>query len=158
MGGVVRFTEASAIALHTMTILAARPHGYLTVSDVAAKLPVSENHLAKVLQRLARAGLVDSVRGPGGGFQLRRPAAEIRLLDVHEAIEGRFVVADCLFAHPSCTGDCVLGDALREANTLVHAHLARTSLADVVQVLAPVPALVAFGAARATQARRRARS
>ncbi len=158
MGGVVKFTEASAIALHTMTILAGRPDRYLTVSDVATKLPVSENHLAKVLQRLARAGLVESVRGPGGGFVLRRPASEITLLDVHEAIEGRFVVADCLFSHPSCTGDCVLGDTLREANTLVHARLAHTSLADLVQALAPAPALVAFGAARASQARRRARS
>jgi Rrf2 family protein len=153
MGGVVRFTEASSIALHAMTILAARPGLHVTTSYVATRLPVSEHHLAKVLQRLARAGLVESVRGPGGGYLLRRPAAEITLLDVHEAIEGGFVVASCVFSHPSCLGDCVLGDTVREANALVHARLARTSLADVVQTLAPVPSLVAFGAAREAQAR-----
>ena len=158
MGGVVRFTEASSIALHTMTILAARPGSHMTSSEIAARLPVSENHLAKVLQRLSRAGLVESLRGPGGGYVLRRSAAEITLLDVHEAIEGRFVVSGCLFSHRSCAGDCVLGDAVREANALVHARLAGTSLADVVQRLAPVPSLAVFGAAREAQVRRRTTS
>jgi len=145
MSGVVRFTEASSIALHTMAILAARPDRHVTVSEVAATLPISENHLAKVLQRLARAGLVESVRGPRGGFLLRGDPAKITLLDVHEAIEGRFEVAACLFSPPSCSGDCVLGDTLREANALVHSRLARTRLTDVVHALALRPALVALG-------------
>ncbi len=142
MSGVVKFTEASSIALHTMAVLAADPDRHVTVREVAALLPISENHLAKVLQRLARAGLVESVRGPGGGFSLRGDPARITLLDVHEAIEGRLDVAACLFSPPKCCGGCVLGDALRKANALVRDRLARTRLADVAHLIALPPALV----------------
>jgi Rrf2 family protein len=140
MSAVVKFTEASSIAMHTMALLAARKDRHVTVGEIAASLPVSENHLAKVLQRLTRAGLVEGLRGPGGGFLLRGDPAEITLLQVHEAIEGRFEVSGCLFSPPKCCGNCILGDATREANALVHARLARTRLADVVHVFTPRPA------------------
>jgi Rrf2 family protein len=145
LSGVIKFTEASSIAMHTMAILAAEPDRHVTVHEIAAKLPVSENHLAKVLQRLSRAGLVESVRGPGGGFLLRGDPAKITLLEVHEAIDGRLQVSGCLFDPPKCCATCVLGDCLREASALVHARLARTRLSDVVHLFAPGPALVAPG-------------
>jgi Rrf2 family protein len=145
LSGVVKFTEASSIALHTMAILAGDPGRHVSIREVAARLPVSEAHLAKVLQRLARAGLVESVRGPGGGFVLRGDPAKLTLLDVHEAIEGRLEVAACLFDPPQRCGACILGDALRDANALVHARLARTRLADLAHLFPPAGARVALG-------------
>lgn len=146
MSGIVKFTEASSIALHTMAILAADARRKRTIREIAERLPVSDNHLAKVLQRLARAGLVESVRGPGGGFALKGDPSELTLLDVHEAIEGPLDVAECLFEPPQCKGTCILGDALREANRLVHARLSRTRLADLAHLFPPPRPLVALGA------------
>jgi len=145
MSSLVKFSEASSIALHTMALLAAAPGEHVRVGDVAARLSVSEHHLAKVLQRLARAGLVDSVRGVGGGFVLRGDPAKITLLDVYEALEGKFEVSGCLFSPAKCCGDCVLGNAVRDANALLHAHLAKTRVADVAHVFTTVPELVALG-------------
>jgi Rrf2 family transcriptional regulator, nitric oxide-sensitive transcriptional repressor len=145
LSAVVKFTEASSIALHTMAFLASRRDQHVTVGEIAARLPVSENHLAKVLQRLTRAGLVQGLRGPGGGFLLRGDPAEITLLQVHEAIEGRFEVSGCLFSPPKCCGNCILGDATREANEIVHARLARTRLADALHAFTSRPAPPAPG-------------
>lgn len=145
MSGVVKFSEASSIAMHTMAILAADPDRHMTIREVAAVLPISGNHLAKVLQRLAHAGLVESVRGPGGGFALRGDPEKITLLEVHEAIEGHFVVSPCLFSPDKCCGTCLLGDTPRQANALVHDRLSRTRLADVAPLIAPRPALVTLG-------------
>lgn len=137
MSCVVKFTEASTIAMHTMAILAGEPDRHVTIHEVAARLPVSENHLAKVLQRLSRAGLVESVRGPGGGFLLRGDPRQITLLAVHEAIEGPLEITGCLFSPPQCCGTCILGDTLHEASRLVHARLASTRLADVATLFPP---------------------
>jgi Rrf2 family protein len=57
-------------------------------SDIAVSAGVPVEYLRKVLQRLARARLVRSTRGRGGGFGLARPASKITLLQVVEAIEG----------------------------------------------------------------------
>lgn len=137
MSGIVKFSEAASIALHTMTVLAAEPDRHVTVKDVAARMPVSEHHLAKVLQRLAKAGLVTSVRGPGGGFLLRGDPARVTLLQVYEAIEGPLEVAECAFPGGAGCGRCILDDALREANGLVKGRLARTTLADLARDFRP---------------------
>ena len=142
MSDVVKFSEASAIALHAMAILAAPGDGRTSIRDLAGRLPISENHLAKVMQRLARAGLVESTRGPSGGFRLRGDPSRITLLDVHEAIEGRVDEACCLLSRPLSCAECILGDALRRARSVLHAQLARTRLSDVDRsftAAAPLP-------------------
>ena len=146
MSGVVKFTEASTIAMHAMAILAARAGHHVSVHELGELLPVSENTVAKVMQRLARAELVDSVRGPGGGFALRGDPGKVTLLQVHEAIEGPFHVAACMFSPPQSCGTCILGDALREANALMHARLSRTRLSEVSHLFPERAALVALAA------------
>jgi Rrf2 family protein len=145
MSGIVKFSEASSIALHTMTVLAAEADRHLTVAEIAARMPVSESHLAKVLQRLGKAGLVGSVRGPGGGFVLRGDPARVTLLQVHEAIEGPLEVGECAFPGAQACRACILDGALREANALVKDRLARTTLADLARTFRPGGELVTFG-------------
>ena len=74
----------------------------MTAAVMADGLSASEAHLAKVLQRLAKAGLVTGTRGPGGGFRLTRPAKEISAREVYEAIEGRLQVERCMVGKPLC--------------------------------------------------------
>lgn len=129
MPRLLRISEATSLALHTMVLLAANQERLRSTKAIASALDVSEAHLAKVLQRLARVGLVRSTRGPNGGFALDSHPDEVTLLEVYEAIEGPLVPTDCLLAVPVC-GDngCILGDLLETVNKQVKDYLAGTTL------------------------------
>ncbi len=81
MATTLRISEAATLALHATALIGSSPTR-LSAHEMAERLNVSEAHLAKVLQRLAHAGLVRSVRGPHGGFMLARAGSEITLLEV----------------------------------------------------------------------------
>ena len=70
MSGSLKISEAASLALHTMVYLAGDPSAHYPAGRLAEALCVSEAHLAKVLQRLVKAGMLVSVRGPKGGFRL----------------------------------------------------------------------------------------
>jgi Rrf2 family protein len=131
MATVLRISDAASLALHTTVLLAGRRERPLTTKEIASTFEVSEAHLAKVLQRLAKAGLVLSARGPHGGFHLRDGAERATLLQVYEAIEGPMISTDCLLGAPVCGGKkCVFGRLVRNLNAQVKAHLSRTRLSD----------------------------
>ena len=130
MAPLLQMSEAANLALHTMAHLASRPGERLSARELAEVFNASENHLAKVLQRLSRAGLLQSTRGPGGGFVLGRPAGDITLLMVFEAVDGPLQFSDCLFQRPVCNGrSCVMGKTLRRANAMFEKHFSQTTLA-----------------------------
>jgi Rrf2 family protein len=126
----LKISDAANLAFHAMLILAREPGGgQLSVADMARRLGVSENHLAKVMQRLAKVGLVKSRRGPGGGFTLRRLAAQVRLLDIYVAIEGPLPRGRCLLDKPVCDGTCcLLGGLLIDLHDRIAEHLEHTTL------------------------------
>ena len=135
MSHILKISEAASLALHAVVFLAAKPGRLVPTKEIASTLHLSEAHLSKVLQRLARAGLVRSIRGPKGGFTLGKPCDRISLLDVYEAIEGPFVSSNCLLDSPVCGGEqCILGGLLETANKLVEEYLAGTKLSELNHV------------------------
>ena len=113
----------------------ADPGKPMSTKEIASIFRVSEAHLSKVLQRLVKVGLLESVRGPKGGFSLAKDPGSITLLKVYEVIEGPIEPSDCLFGLPLCNGaDCVLGRVLTDANEKLWAYLSETTLADINQV------------------------
>ena len=93
------------------------------------------------MQRLARAGLVDSSRGPQGGFRLGRPAYTIRLIEIYEAIEGPLNEGGCLLGEPICGGKvCVLGEVVQSVNRQIREYLAKTRLSQLARGIALVKA------------------
>jgi len=102
VSSLLKVSEAGSLAIHATAVLAAARGERVTARKMAAALGVSEAHLAKVLQRLTRAGLVRGTRGPGGGYRLTRPARQISLREVYEAVEGRLEVERCLLGVPVC--------------------------------------------------------
>lgn len=132
MADLIRMSEATALGLHTMAVVA-RHNEPTSTAQIATELRASEAHLSKVLQQLVRVGLLTSKRGPSGGYALARPPTEISLLDVYEALEGQLRQDRCLFAEPVCRQvDCILGDLVERLRTEAHDHLGSTSLSDVV--------------------------
>ena len=135
MNNVLRISDAASLALHTTVLLAANEDQVLSTRKIAATLQVSQAHLSKVMQRLAKVGLVESTRGPTGGFKLGKPGEQISLLEVYEAIEGGFTASYCLLGTPICKGDkCILGDLLATVNRQVREYLAGTTLSDLTDV------------------------
>jgi Rrf2 family protein len=132
MQNALRISEAANLALHTMVLLAGAGDKKYSVKKIAGIICASEAHLAKVLQRLSRSGLVVSARGPKGGFTLSRRPDEITLLDVLETIDGPFEPQDCLMRGRTC-GEfgCLFGDLLGEMNERIREYLGGRNLEDV---------------------------
>jgi Rrf2 family transcriptional regulator, nitric oxide-sensitive transcriptional repressor len=137
MAGLLRVSDAFALAFHALAAMAAGPEGTLmSVAELARCFHVSEAHLAKVLQRLARLGLLVSKRGPGGGFVLAKPADQVTLLDIHTAVDGPLDSNTCLLAERLCRpGGCVVEQLLTSVYAQVHELLAKTRLSDLTQML-----------------------
>jgi Rrf2 family protein len=132
---ILRISDAVTLGLHAMVLLAADREDHLSAGEMARRLSASEAHLAKVLQRLAREGLVRSIRGPHGGFRLARACDEVTLLEVYEAIEGPLTESICLLEAPVCGGEsCLLGGLIATVNRQVREHLAETRLCDLAVV------------------------
>ena len=85
----MKLTRASSYALHAAAYMAGQRKGSPTPSHlIAQKRGIPERFLLKVLKPLVSAGLLYSVKGPHGGYRLARPAADISMLDVLEAVDG----------------------------------------------------------------------
>ena len=129
MSRLLRVSEAASLALHTTVFLAGNPGRPIPAREIATALDVSEAHLVKVLQRLAKFGLVRSFRGPKGGFILGKNGDEISLLEIYESIEGPLEANHCLFDVPTCNGNgCIFGDLLETVHQQVNEYLSETKL------------------------------
>ena len=133
MSNLFKVSEAASLAIHSMILMAEAPKGPLSAKEIASGMDASEAHLSKVLQRLGKAGLVRSTRGPKGGFVLGKPADSIALLDIYEAIEGPLETVTCLLGKPICGGGerCCMGGLLQVVGEQVRQHLAKTKLSDL---------------------------
>lgn len=133
MANMFRISEAASLGMHMMALLAGSPGRLLTAREAAITLRASEAHLSKVLQRLSRAGLVRSARGPGGGFTLSR--GDITLLEVFEAVEGPLDFSGCLLSRPVCGKNrCIMGGLIESTNLVVRKYLANTRVSELAGV------------------------
>jgi Rrf2 family protein len=110
MAKLFSLSEASSIAIHAM-VLVAKSEGAINVNQIAEITKTSKHHVAKVMQRLAKDGLINSTRGPAGGFILKKEAREISFLNIFESIEGKAEIAHCVFQAPVCPLDhCIMNN------------------------------------------------
>jgi len=130
LANLMKMSEATTLGLHAM-VLATQAEGAISSPAIAEELHASEAHLAKVLHTLTRAGLLESKRGPNGGYILAKPGSKTTLLDVYEALEGPVRRDGCLFAKPVCNQvECILGGLVERVRKEVLEHLAATTLED----------------------------
>ena len=129
MANPLRMSEAASLGLHAAAVVAGREGEPVSVPSIAELLQASQAHLSKVLGSLAKAGLVHGARGPGGGFTLARPAKEISLREIYEAIMGPLEVHHCLFDLPICEpSTCPLSQLLCDVDGRIEKALERTTL------------------------------
>ncbi len=131
MSSIFRISEAASLAMHTMVYLDANRGRTASAKEIAGRLSVSEAHLAKVLQRLTRAGYLKSARGPKGGFVLNADNNETTLLEIYELIEGSLPSDSCLFSSQTCSGsDCIMGGFLEQMSNQLKDYLAVTTISS----------------------------
>ncbi len=83
----MKLQQNTRLALYSLLEFAAEPGRHISAAEIAAKYELSSHHLAKVLAELARAGLVQSVRGVGGGYRFVANARRLTLMDVISRFE-----------------------------------------------------------------------
>lgn len=132
VNSIVHLSDAALIAVHALVGLAEAPGRLVQGKDLAAIISASENHVAKVMQRLVRAGLVRSVKGPSGGFALAREAGDISFREAIEAVDGPLTGDFCPFRTERCDpGNCIFGNEIGIKAAELVAYLGGRSIADV---------------------------
>jgi len=118
----------------------------VTLGDIAQRQDISPPYLEQLFVKLRRGDLVQSVRGPGGGYRLARPASEIRVVDVLQAVDE---TVDAMHKGAGASGGSSGSQAQSLTNRLweglsahVYVFLHQTRLSDVIDNdLAPCPAV-----------------
>ena len=114
MSRIFSLSDASSIAIHSM-VLIARAKQVINVVKISEVTGFSKNHVAKILQRLVKSDMLKSVRGPSGGFSLKREPKDYNLLEIYEAIEGPLEETDCPLAYEVCNfGQCIMGNVINK--------------------------------------------
>lgn len=130
----MRLTRHTDNALRALIYLATHTGEASRITDIARRMGMSEDHLAKVIARLAQLGYVTTTRGRDGGVRLAKPAAEIVVGDVVRGTEDNLTLVECF--DPSTNQcpiapACALAPALDEALTAFFAVLDRYTLAQL---------------------------
>lgn len=129
-------SQTSEYALRAATLLAQHADASpLHVAILAEALGIPRNYLSKTLSQLARAGVLDSVRGKHGGFRLARPAAEIPLYDVVEPFERFAETRRCLLGQSVCNDSqpCAAHETWKAIGERIVHFFRRTTLADLAR-------------------------
>lgn len=123
-------------AVMAMTELAGEPPDRaMTLAVIAERQQISRPYLEQLFARLRRQGLVRSVRGPGGGYRLSRPAAELTVAEVVTAVDEPLRATRCQGEGPGCMHGgvrCRTHDLWVETGRHIHDYLSSISLADVL--------------------------
>lgn len=146
----MKLSTKGRYAMVALADLAMMPDGELTsLGEIAKRQSISLPYLEQLFVKLRRGGLVESVRGPGGGYRLARQPADIRVSDVLEAVDE---TVSAMEAGAGASGGASGSRAQSMTNRLweglsahVYVFLHQTSLSDVVaNGLAPCPAVPAL--------------
>lgn len=125
------FCQTTEYALRAAAFLARRYPVGCNSQEVAAATQVRPGYMSKVLMGLAKAGIVKSQRGLGGGFCLARDPAKITILDVVSVFDSIDLIERCPLGLPEHAELCLLHRRLNEATGVVRQSLGGTTLAEL---------------------------
>ena len=136
---MLRLTKKADYGLMALKYLAEQPGASAqapaaqSAKDIAQAYHIPPPLLAKILQTLARAGLLVSHAGTNGGYALARPANEISAFEVIRAIDGPLFITSCITIHGTCdlAGHCTIKEPLRKVNDSIRDLLSAIRIADL---------------------------
>ncbi len=132
------YSRSAEYAIRAFVHLAQVHEGkYAMVKNIAEQEQIPAHFLAKILQQLARKGLLRSSKGPTGGFAMRVDPAEVRLLDIVEALDGLAPFQQCASGLAECNDDmpCSMHDSWVGLRSRIMDYLGKNTIADLVKAL-----------------------
>lgn len=125
----MKYSQATDYALHAMLyLMTAAQDKPISVQVLAEKLDVSQTYLSKMLTKLVKAGLIQSVSGANGGYRLRRNREDISFLDIIHAIEGTASLFECSLNHGS---ECLIQQVVLEAERQMEHYLRNKKISEL---------------------------
>jgi Rrf2 family protein len=131
---LLKLTKKADYALMAMKHLAERSsHASLSAKDVADAYGIPPEALAKILQKLVKAGLLHSQHGTNGGYTLARAAHTISAFEVIQAIDGPLFITSCITVRGECDQSerCNIREPLRKVNESIEAVLKRIKISHM---------------------------
>lgn len=130
----MKLTVYSDYTLRVLMYLALHRDKLCTIPEIAGAYGISGNHLMKVVHQLGKTGMVESVRGKGGGIRLAMAPEEIRIGRVVRESEGGAPIVECFSEQNTCriAPSCRLAKVLGDAFGALYASLDEYTLADLV--------------------------
>jgi Rrf2 family protein len=133
---MLRLTKKADYGLMALKYLAEQSaNGAQSAKDIAEAYHIPPQLLAKILQTLARGGLLVSHAGTNGGYSLSRPATEITAFEVIRAIDGPLFITSCITIHGTCdlTSHCTIKEPLRKVNDSIKDLLSAIRIDDLIE-------------------------
>src|SRR5690554_761270 len=132
---MLRVTRLTDYATVVLTVLAAEPGRVLSAAELAERAGLEAPTVSKLLKPLAQAGLLEAFRGAHGGYRLSRPAEDISLISIVEAMEGPLAMTECSLDDTSCgiASQCGARANWRRINDIVADALRSVSLAQMLE-------------------------
>lgn len=130
----MRLTTKGRYAVTAMLDLALHEgRGPVSLTDISGRQEISLSYLEQLFAKLRRGGLVSSVRGPGGGYRLKRPAAAICVAEIIDAVNENYEATACQGKGGCQQGEVCLTHTLwNDLSDQIHGFLSGISLADLV--------------------------
>ncbi|PKU25101.1 Rrf2 family transcriptional regulator [Telmatospirillum siberiense] len=133
----MKLSTKGRYAVMAMVDLACNSNGSpVALADIADRQEISLSYLEQLFGKLRKGGLVKSVRGPGGGYLLARPAPQTRVSDIILAVDEPIQTTRCTPGSPAgChnhKGRCLTHDLWEELGNQIYLYLSSVSLGDVV--------------------------
>ena len=134
-------SQTAEYALRAVLHLAQRGDQRVRVSEMAARLGIPQNYLSKILYRLAHEGVLESLRGKSGGFQLAVPPARLYLSAVVTPFDHVEERRRCLLGRPQCSDHnaCAAHTRWKEVGDTVAQFFRDTTVADLLGSRTTVP-------------------
>jgi Rrf2 family protein len=133
---MLKLTKKADYGLMAIKHLADHPQpGACSTKDVAEAYRIPQELLAKILQRLVRAGLLKSHHGSNGGYVLARDPATITAYEVIRAIDGPLFITSCVTVRGNCVQHerCTVKEPMRKVNSSIEEVLRRITIADMAE-------------------------
>jgi len=138
----IMISQSAEYALRAIVWLAGRPNLTWSTPEIARQTKIPAGYMSKVLQSLARAGLVASNPGRSGGFRMRRRPERISILDVVRAVDPFKSAMRCPLSLPAHRGElCPLHRRLERAAAMVERAFSKTTIAEILADKSPTRAL-----------------
>jgi FeS assembly SUF system regulator len=136
---MLRVSRLTDYATVVMTCIAAHPAEVLSTVQIADETRLELPTVSKLLKALGHAALVESFRGVNGGYRLARPASEISLAEIIEALEGPISMTECSAAEGQCDREsrCGVRGSWQRVNSVLDNALRAVSLAEMLKPLMP---------------------